>query len=153
MSITVLSFGKNGNLPYEPRVIVLTACYSRKYHVSGIYGVKAHAPRTPSSRGAFPSRVLTAKTAGGELVAAAIKRNKRAELVGHKTSGKVQAKKEVKHDNGSSELVVSAEYYLNRKTPITGRGVGPDIRMAADASPQEVLEKAIEVLEGEINEK
>ena len=102
----------------------------------------------------MPLAVLVdSKTGGGELVAAAIKRNKRAELVGHKTSGKAQAKKELKHDDGSSEIVVTAEYYLNRRTPITGRGIAPPVSMPVDASPQEVLEKAIEVLEREINEE
>lgn len=90
---------------------------------------------------------------GGELVAATVKRNERGKLIGQKTSGKTIAKELVKHEDGSSELVVKGEFFITRRTPISGRGIQPHVRMPVDASPQEVLEKAIEVLEREINEE
>ncbi len=94
--------------------------------------------------------LVDGKTAGGELVAAAIKRNKRGKLVGQKTSGLVSGKKLVEYPDGSSEHVVQCQYFIKRRTPITGRGVTPDVPMPLTATPEEVLEKAIEVLKAEL---
>lgn len=97
--------------------------------------------------------LVDSNTSGGELVAAALKRNKIGKLVGCKTSGKTTAKRQIKHEDGSSELVVQAEYYINRRTPISGRGIQPHVRVPPDATPQQMLDRAVEVLEAQLNEK
>ncbi len=95
--------------------------------------------------------LVDSKTEGGELVAAAIKRHKRGKLIGQKTSGKTTAKILTKHEDGSSEVEVQSEYYINRRTPITGRGIQPHVRMPPDATPQDVLDRAIELLKRELS--
>jgi C-terminal peptidase prc len=94
--------------------------------------------------------LIDSKTAGGELVAAAIKRNKRGKLIGQRSSGLVANKKMLEHPDGSSELVIQSEFYITKRTPITGRGVKPHVSMPADATPEEVLDEATDFLRSEL---
>jgi hypothetical protein len=52
----------------------------------------------------------------------------------------------LKRPDGSSELVVRADYLLNPQSPITGRGITPDVVMPPDATPDQVQEKAVALL-------
>lgn len=98
----------------------------------------------------LPMVVLIDTKSGGELVGAALKRNRRATLVGHKTPGVTANKQMVKHPDGSSEVVVRAHFLVTQRTPITGRGVEPDVRMGADATPEEVLDEGIRLLRAKL---
>jgi len=39
---------------------------------------------------------------------------------------------------------------VTRRIPLTGRGIEPHVRMPPDATPQQVLEKAVELLKAEL---
>ena len=94
--------------------------------------------------------LIDAKTGGGELVAAAVQRCKRGTLVGQKTSGLTAGKDMVKRPDGSSELVVKTDYLVTQEKPITGQGVEPDVAMPADATPDQVKQKAITLLKAKL---
>jgi carboxyl-terminal processing protease len=87
------------------------------------------------------------ETAGAELIAAAIARNHRGRIVGQTTSGLTEAKSRVVNPDGSSELVVQGRFLISPRRLITGRGITPDVPMPPSASEEEVLSKAIELLD------
>jgi len=95
--------------------------------------------------------LVDSKTTGGELVAAAIQSNKLGMLVGQKTSGLTAGKEMVKHPDGSSELVLKTEYLVEPQQPITGRGVEPDVPMPSDATPEQVLNEAVKILQARLS--
>ncbi len=94
--------------------------------------------------------LIDARTGGAELVAAAVQRCKRGTLVGQRTSGQTAGKHMVKRPDGSSELVVKTDYLMTQEKPITGQGVEPDVAMPADATPDQVQQKAIALLKAKL---
>lgn len=87
---------------------------------------------------------------GGELIACALKRNQRAKLVGQTTLGDGFVKNRVERPDGKKDTVKVARLLCRRGAPIAERGVEPQVQMPADATPQEVLDRAIEVLKAEV---
>jgi len=95
----------------------------------------------------IPVAVLVDKdTKGCELIAAALKRNQRAKLIGEKTSGFAAKRDLVKKNDGSSEVVVLGTFFYSPVVPITGKGIRPDIELDGSLSEQEIIAKAIETL-------
>ena len=90
--------------------------------------------------------LVDSKTGAGELVAAAIRTNKRGTVVGQKTAGSSLRKDLVTRPDGSSELVVRSEFYMNDEYRITGNGVEPDVVLPADTSAEDALAKAVELI-------
>jgi C-terminal peptidase prc len=86
---------------------------------------------------------------GGELLAAAMKRSGRGKLIGHTTSGTAAIKKIIEHPDGSADRVKVADFYYDSTTPITDRGITPDIPLPQSASSDEYIKKAVEVLTGQ----
>ncbi len=89
-----------------------------------------------------------------ELVAGALKDNKRAVLVGEKSYGKgvVQALYEL--SDGSGLKFTTAKYFLPSGISVEGVGVNPDIvvELAPDATEDVQLNRAIEEVEALISE-
>jgi len=98
----------------------------------------------------LPVAVLIDAKSGGELLAAALKRARRATLVGHRTPGVTANRQLVEHPDGSSEVVAHGQLFITQQIPITGRGISPDVPMPADATPEEVLGKATKLLRSEL---
>ncbi len=90
--------------------------------------------------------VIDGNTGGGELFAAAMKRNNRGKIVGQQSSGLAAIKSKVEKADGSYEVKVMAEVLMRRRQPVTGVGVKPDVVLGDDVTPDVVLEKAIELL-------
>jgi carboxyl-terminal processing protease len=91
-----------------------------------------------------------ATRSGGELIACALKRNQRARLVGQTTVGDGFLKNLVERPGGKTKAVKIARILCRRGVPIAERGVEPQVQMPADATPQEVLDRAIKVLKAEV---
>ena len=85
-------------------------------------------------------------TRGGELIAAAVQRNGRGEVVGQQTSGVTVSKKMVKRPDGGADFVVQYEYLLEPSEPIMGRGVTPDVEVPPEASGEAALDAAVATL-------
>lgn len=100
----------------------------------------------------LPMVVLIDAKTGGELVAAALKRTRRATLVGRSTPGATAVRESVDHPDGSSDTVVRGKFFMGRGLPITGEGVEPDVVTPADATPDEMLDRAIALLKAKIND-
>jgi carboxyl-terminal processing protease len=101
-----------------------------------------------------PVAVLVSKdTEVCELIAAAMKSNQRAKLIGQKTSGLAAKRNLVKKEDGSSEKVVIGTFFYSPEVAITGRGVEPDIRIDANLSEQEIIAKAVDTLKLEAMDK
>lgn len=88
---------------------------------------------------------------GGELLASALKQNQRATLVGQRTSGLAAMKERVLRPDGSSEIVKRGEFLAAPGVSITGRGVDPDVAMPPDATPDQVLDRAVNLLRAKLN--
>lgn len=87
--------------------------------------------------------LVDGQTHAGELLAAALKRNKRAALVGRRTSGASVSRELVRGADGSSRLVVRGTFLQTPRERISGVGVQPDVEVAADATPEDVLQTAV----------
>lgn len=111
---------------------------------------KAPQPMRSKGQGVtnIPLAVLIDKetTGSSELLAAALKRNHRATLVGRTTSGGAEVKQLVKQPDGSAVLVKVGTFDIEPGQPITGKGIEPDVSVPADASPDEILQKALQIL-------
>jgi carboxyl-terminal processing protease len=81
-------------------------------------------------------------TLGGELVAAALKRNQRAVLIGQRTTGTTKAKKMIGNPDGSSRLIVLGTFLISPKEPISGAGVEPDVALDPGASADDFMRAA-----------
>jgi arabinan endo-1,5-alpha-L-arabinosidase len=91
--------------------------------------------------------LIDAQTAGGELIAAAVKQTGRGKVIGQKSSGLVAGKQLVKpHPDQDPTYAITHEYLVNERDLITGQGVEPDVALADDTPPQQALERAIELL-------
>jgi len=94
--------------------------------------------------------LIGSRTKGGELVAAAILNSKRGKLIGQKSSGLTASRDMVENPDGSSEKVLLSEFFLNRKKPITGQGIEPDVQVSPTAGDQEWFDLAVKVLQEEL---
>jgi C-terminal peptidase prc len=96
----------------------------------------------------IPLVVLIDKETKGpsELLTAALKRNRRATLVGRTTSGGAEAKQLMKQPDGSAVLIKVGTFEIEPGQPISGKGVKPDISVPMSASPDEIVQKAIQIL-------
>lgn len=104
------------------------------------------APAGPSPV-VMPLAVLVDRdTQAAELLAAAIKRNRRGPVIGHRTSGQASPKTMVRNPDGSSRLVPVGTYLLSPGEPISGVGVAPDRELPAGAAPAEFVRAAVEAL-------
>jgi carboxyl-terminal processing protease len=90
--------------------------------------------------------LIDEKTQDGELLAAAIKRNKRGSLIGQRTSGQTVAKDLIKNPDGTSKMIKKYTFLLLPNKPISGVGVEPDIVLDSNISPDEFLKTAINEL-------
>lgn len=93
----------------------------------------------------MPVVVLTnqGSASASEILVAALKDNKKAEIVGEKTFGKGVIQELVYLSNGGALKVTSAEYYTPNEEKINKVGIEPNYKVS-DADEQ--LKKAIEVL-------
>ncbi len=105
----------------------------------------------------FPVVVLVNKgsASASEIVAAAIKENKRGALVGTATFGKGSVQTVIPMRDGSALRLTTAKYYTPLGHEIHKNGISPDVLIE---QPQDVLldnqiEKAIEILKGETQRK
>ncbi len=87
--------------------------------------------------------LVDGQTRGGELLAAALQRNRRAVLVGSRTSGASISRELVRNADGSSQLVVRGTFLQTPRKPISGVGVQPDVEVAEGQSPDAVLQAAL----------
>lgn len=78
-----------------------------------------------------------------EILAAALKDNGKAEIVGEKTFGKGVIQELVYLSNGGALKVTFAEYYTPKENKINKVGIEPDYNITG---MEEQLEKAIEVI-------
>ena len=91
--------------------------------------------------------LIDEKTASAaEMLALSFKRTRRGTLIGRKTFGEASGGKFVKQPDGSTKKVTITEFFIRPGVPITGRGILPDIRMPADATPEQFIEKAVQML-------
>lgn len=96
-------------------------------------------------------------TAGpGEVVAAALLDSGRASIVGERTFGRAAFQKAVPLPEGGL-LITTAKYFTPKGNPIHGRGITPSVPVqvpdetrAGAETGDLVLEKALEVLKGEV---
>jgi carboxyl-terminal processing protease len=91
--------------------------------------------------------LVDGKTQAAELLAGAIKRNKRGTLIGHSTSGQTASKALVKGPDGSSRLVAHGTFLMSPGQPISGVGVAPDCELPAGAESAEFVRRAITELQ------
>ncbi len=92
--------------------------------------------------------LIDGKSGGcGELLAAAFKRTRRGILIGHKTSGEASIKKFVEKPDGTAEKVIIGKLFIQPDVPISVKGILPNIKMPADATPEQFIEKAVQVLQ------
>lgn len=90
-----------------------------------------------------------------EIFAAALSGNKRAELIGEKTLGRVGVQKLVKLSNGSGVWITNARYLSPTGAAIHERGIEPDVEVeipdvdfgVTPAPGDPILDKALERLE------
>lgn len=95
--------------------------------------------------------LVNEKTEGAtEMLAVSFKQTRRGTLIGRKTFGKAPAAKFVKQADGSTQRVTIAEFFVRPGQPISGRGILPNIKMPADATPEQFIEKAVLVLQNKI---
>ncbi len=95
--------------------------------------------------------LIDKETVGTELLAAAIKRNKRGVLVGQRTSGKTASKRKIVNPDGTSTLVKNATFLMYPNKPISDVGVEPDVDLGPNVSSEEVLNAAIGELDKKLN--
>jgi carboxyl-terminal processing protease len=112
---------------------------ARVFVKSGTLAVKSSKGKTetrePVSAGAgdgsvdLPTTVLitTGTSGAGELFVAALKDNKRAELVGERTLGRAGVQKLVKLPEGRGLWLTYARYLTPSGNPIQGRGLEPTV--------------------------
>ena len=93
----------------------------------------------------MPTVLLTNKdtASASEILAAALKENDKAEIVGETTFGKGVIQELIYLSNGGALKVTSAEYYTPNENKINGVGVEPDYEIS---DVEEQLNKAIELL-------
>ncbi len=108
-------------------------------------GERALAKASPPANAiTLPVAVLVdGRTEAAELLAAAIKRNKRGTLIGQKTSGSSSAKAMVKKPDGTSTLVPTGGFLMSATEPISGIGVAPDKDLAVGVDPEEFIRTAV----------
>ncbi len=92
-----------------------------------------------------PIVMLTNKysASASEIVAAALKENEKAEIVGEKTFGKGVIQELVNLSNGGALKVTTSEYYTPKENKINEVGITPDYEVTG---ANEQLEKAKEVV-------
>jgi carboxyl-terminal processing protease len=98
--------------------------------------------------------VTTGTSGPGELFAAALSGNARAELVGERTLGRAGTQKLVKLPDGSGLWMTTLRYLMPDGNPIHGTGLEPavsidepEVEFGVEAAPTDpVLEKALEHL-------
>jgi carboxyl-terminal processing protease len=100
----------------------------------------------------IPVVVLIDSNTSGELIAAALKKNERAKLIGEKTSGLSSQFKFVTNKDGSNEKVVEGVFYYTPQEVITGKGVESDIKVE-NQQEEEIINKALERLKQEIADR
>jgi carboxyl-terminal processing protease len=118
--------------------------------------VKATGKKVPSD---IPLVVLIneGSASGSEIVAGALRDNKRAILVGNKTFGKASVQSVMPLHNDSAIRLTTGQYYTASQKPIQDEGVKPDIEilMSKEEKRAFLMKKyeALEKLEQEIKEK
>ena len=94
-----------------------------------------------------------------EILAGALKDNKKATIVGEKTYGKGVIQELLTLNDGSGLKITTEEYYTPNKNKINKVGITPDVEVKLDEALEEELEideskdnqlqKAIEMLKGQ----
>ena len=102
----------------------------------------------------MPTAVLVGKnTEVCELIAASLKNNHRAKLIGEKTSGLSAKRYIVKNDDATSKTAVLGTFFSSPEASITGQGVEPDIKLDENLNDEEIIKKAVETLKQETADK
>ncbi len=98
---------------------------------------------------ALPMVVLIdSQTQAGELLAAALKTNERAIVLGEKSSGASMMRSLKENSDGTSQKIEVGQYYLDQNTPISGIGVKPDIELDLETMPESrIIRQAISILD------
>jgi len=78
---------------------------------------------------------------GSEIVAAAVRENNRAVLVGEKSFGKASVQSVIPLSNGAALRLTTAKYYTPEGTSIHEKGVIPDIEAVQETVSGEETEK------------
>jgi carboxyl-terminal processing protease len=143
---------------HYPAIVEITNMFVPKGRIMWLYKPKNGDMEEVRADGnqvvTIPVAVIVGKdTTGCELIAAALKRNRRAKLIGEKTSGLAAKRDLVKKNDGSNEKVVLGTFFYSPLVPITGKGIRPDIEFDGSLSEQEIIAKAIETLKLGTNDK
>jgi len=94
--------------------------------------------------------LVDGKTASaGELMASALQTSGRAKLLGQRTFGKGVVKQPFSQPDGALKLTVVAYFLTAGGDPIDGHGIKPDVEMDANMSNEEVLRKAVGLLQNQ----
>jgi carboxyl-terminal processing protease len=111
-------------------------------------------PRTPKYLD-IPMVVLINKgsASGSEIVAAALRENRRAILLGEESFGKASVQSVIPLSDGSALRVTTAKYYTPRGASIHQNGVKPDIIITKKVSDEEPGEDVFEKIKKEREEE
>jgi carboxyl-terminal processing protease len=111
---------------------------------------------TPGGEGLTKPLVLlvdSGTASAAELVAGAIRDQKRGVLIGQKTYGKGSVQLIFRLEDGSSIHITSAEWFTPARSPLNGRGLDPDIAMIPAEDGRDVeLGEAIRYLRHSVGE-
>ncbi|MFA5423941.1 MAG: S41 family peptidase [Phycisphaerae bacterium] len=90
--------------------------------------------------------LIDAKADSGELIAAALKRSHRAKILGQKTSGFIATRNIIEKPDGTSEAVVTGDFYMTDTERITEVGIEPDIALDPNSPEEQIIQKCVESL-------
>jgi len=111
--------------------------------------------RTEQVMGTVPRAVdwplavlISSRTMGGELVAAALKDSGYAKLLGQPTPGLAILQQMEKQPAGTSKKVVVGRFLTASGKQLYGHGVSPHVWLDADVTEEDLLRRAVEELKG-----
>ncbi len=99
--------------------------------------------------------INSASVSGSEIVGGVIQDYERGKLIGTSTYGKGSVQRPMPLNDGTAVSVTIAKYYLPSGRNISESGIDPDIEIEYDpeAEKDNQLQKALEILESELDKK